>query len=218
MTNQNKPKSYLFIGIIGALSVFLIIGLIFLSKQGAKIPDDLFAITKSDHVKGNPNAKVKLIEYSDFQCPACANYAPYIKRLQEDFPDNLAIVYRHFPLTSIHELALPAARVSEAAANQDRFWEMHDLLFQNQTAWSNNENPEELFISYAKLLQLDEKKFSADYKNKSNEDKISVDRAISARLNLRGTPTFFLNGTKMENPSSYNDLKKNIEDVINSSI
>jgi len=93
-------------------------------------------LTGDDHYKGNPDAQVVLIEYSDFQCPACRAYIPIITSLIEQFPDDLVVVYRHFPLQSVHANARAAAEASEAAAKQGKFWEFHDILFDKQTEWS----------------------------------------------------------------------------------
>ena len=96
-----------------------------------------FEAGEEDRVKGNEEAGVVLIEYSDFQCPACGSYYPIVKALSEEFPEELLIVYRHYPLTNIHPNAFSAAKASEAAANQGKFWEMHDMLFERQAEWAN---------------------------------------------------------------------------------
>ncbi|MFC1649464.1 DsbA family protein [Patescibacteria group bacterium] len=93
-------------------------------------------VKENDHTKGSPEAKVILVEYSDFQCPACGAYAAVLSRLSEEIPEDLLIIYRHFPLSNIHTNARAAAIASEAAAQQGKFWEYHDLLFTNQPEWS----------------------------------------------------------------------------------
>lgn len=208
-------SSKIFKGVLIALILGLFAGLFFLTRQGSQTIDNPFEISSIDNVKGNADAKITLIEYSDFQCPACANYYPLIKQLTTDFPNDVRIVYRHFPLTSIHPLAIPSAQVSEAAARQNRFWEMHDLLFQNQTNWVNDPKPMEKFKEYARILNLDMNQFEKDFNSKQTKRKISTDRLLANRLELRGTPTFFLNGEKIQNLNAYEDLKKLIEEKLN---
>ena len=169
------------------------------------------ALKNSDWKRGAVNSKVSLIEYGDFQCPACAAYEPVIQKLQENFKDDLIFSYRHFPLSQIHQNALPSAKASEAAGLQNKFWEMHYLLYKTQLDWSLSTNPKEIFIDYAKTLELDIAKFERDLKLSSIDEKIKSDFVDGTKLGIQGTPTFFLNGKKIENPRSYEDLKKIIE-------
>lgn len=210
----NNMQQKIFWGIVLVLIVAVIFGIFKLSNEGKRTTDDPFEITSQDHVKGNRDAAVTLIEYSDFQCPACRGYFPLIKKLNSDFPDNLRIVYRHFPLTSIHPHAIPAAKASEAAAIQGRFWEMHDLIFDNQSNWTNSSDVEEIFESYADILKLDLEKYRADFDSKAVSRKVSSDRALALRQNLRGTPSFYLQGRRLENVNDYTTLKGIIEQEI----
>ena len=89
-------------------------------------------VSELDHIKGNPNAPVQLVEYGDFQCPHCGAAHPIIKEIEKHFGENLSFVFRHFPLSESHPLLIAAAIASEAAANQGKFWEMHDLIYENQ--------------------------------------------------------------------------------------
>ena len=115
-----------------ALVVIVLIGAsVLYSKQTAERANE--GVVIESHVKGNPDAAVTLIEYSDFECPACAQFSPYIKELMNEYGDELRFEYRHFPLINIHAQAIPAARAAEAAAQQGKFWEMHDKLFENQS-------------------------------------------------------------------------------------
>lgn len=212
--DDNNMQQKIFWGIVLVLIVAVIFGIFKLSNEGKRTTNDPFEITSQDHVKGNRDAAVTLIEYSDFQCPACRGYFPLIKQLNSDFPENLRIVYRHFPLTSIHPHAIPAAKASEAAGMQDRFWEMHDLIFDNQSNWTNSSDVEEIFESYADILKLDLEKYRADFDSKAVSRKVSGDRALALRQNLRGTPSFFLQGRRLENVSDYTTLKGIIEQEI----
>lgn len=159
--------------------------------------------------KGNEDAPVALVEYSDFQCPACGSYYPLVKQLHEEFGGNLKIVYRHYPLTSIHPYAETAARAAEAAGRQGKFWEMHDLLFENQRSWANATvaQVQETFTGYAETLGLDSAQFQADMNSNEVSDAINADRIAGNRAGVRGTPTFVLQGETLDNPSSYEQFR-----------
>lgn len=172
-------------------------------------------VTDSDWVKGKSDAPVTLVEYTDFQCPACGAYYPIIEQLSKEMGDNLRVVIRHYPLIQIHDNALPAARVAEAAGRQGKFWEMYDLLFANQKEWSNAADPmKSIFPAYAGRIGLDMERFNQDMADASLDDKINRDRDTGNELKITGTPTFFLNGQKMENPKSFEALKKSVQDQV----
>jgi len=168
------------------------------------------AADNTDWIKGAPLAdtKVTLIEYSDFQCPACGAFYPVVKKLSQEFK-NISVVYRHFPLPQ-HGNAKPAAQAAEAAGRQGKFWEMHDLLFENQTVWSNSETAEEIFAAYAQTLELDMTKFKTDYNSPETLAKIEADYQ-SGVSEVDGTPTFFLNDKKIQNPRSYDEFRSIIQ-------
>lgn len=170
------------------------------------------SITKEDHIKGDFDAPVTLVEYSDFQCPACGSYYPIVKQLSEEFPDALRIVYRHFPLRRIHPNAADAARAVEAASLQGKFWEMHDMLFENQNFWSDARNPKDDFVSYAGQIGLDVEQFEDDYDNNDSlDDLVREDELRANALGLNSTPSFVLNGQKITNPRSLNEFIELIE-------
>lgn len=173
------------------------------------------AADATDWIKGAPltDSGVTLIEYSDFQCPACGAYYPLVKQIIKDFP-NLTVVYRHFPLAQ-HGNARIAAQAAEAAGKQGKFWEMHDLLFDNQRFWSEEKNAESIFKTYAQKLALDMDKFKADFDSGEVKNKIEAD-VQSGTAQINGTPTFFLNNQKIENPQSYEQFKKIIQQASNS--
>jgi len=173
------------------------------------------AISPEDWVKGNKEAKVVLIEYSDLQCPACAFYYPILKKLSEELGDKLAIVYRHFPLISIHPNAKPAASAAEAAGKQGKFWEMHDLIFSNQDEWKDKRNVDEIFADYAQRLNLNIDQFKTDFNSKEIREKVDGAYRHAIKLGLNSTPTFFLNGRKITNPRNYEDFKNLIQQAIN---
>ncbi|MBI5079069.1 thioredoxin domain-containing protein [Candidatus Wolfebacteria bacterium] len=174
------------------------------------------AVSQFDYFKGNKEASAILVEYSDFQCPACAAYYPLMKRLSEEFGDKMVFVYRHFPLSQ-HQNAEAAAIAVEAAGRQGKFWEMHDLIFDNQNEWSKSAkwSAKDVFVKYAQRLNLDAEKFKADFDLKEIKQKVANDLESGAKAQVRGTPTFFLNGEKLSNPGNYEEFKKIIEAAIN---
>jgi len=171
-------------------------------------------VTDQEWSKGNPDALVTLIEYSDFQCPACSTYYPMVNKLAEEMGEEVFIIYRHYPLSSIHPQAELAARASEAAGQQDAFWAMHDKLFAGQSAWSNRSEAEEIFVSYAEDLGLDIEQFKSDMNNDDIKDAVKDDQRSGNQALVEGTPTLFLNGEKINNPRSYDKLRQAIRNEL----
>lgn len=171
------------------------------------------AVSDSDWVKGNKNASVVLVEYSDLQCPACAAYAPLVNRLTEEFGDSIAFVYRHFPLPQ-HKQAELAAIAAEAAGKQGKFWEMLDLMFINQTEWADKSDAREKFLAYAQSLDLEMGQFEADLDSPELKKKVE-DQYLSGVAAVTYTPTFFLNGEKISNPRSYDEFRELILQKLN---
>jgi len=190
-----ETKFLIGIGILTTIAV--IAGAIFLSKgsepkEEVQIDqDELFATTR--HTTGDPSAPVQVVEFGDFECPACAQAFPIIKKVLVENGDKIYYGFKHYPL-SIHKHAKIAAQAAEAASVQDKFWEMHDILFERQNQWAGESNPEELFITYAEELELDIDKFKDDINRLDNE--VEQDFADGNRLEVSSTPTFFINGTK----------------------
>jgi len=166
------------------------------------------------HIKGNTESTVKIVEYSDLQCPACGVYYPVMKQLIEEFGDSISFEYRHFPLKSIHPNAEPAALATEAAGLQGKFWEMHDILFENQKDWSNKTG-KDIFSGYAQEIGLDILKFESDMEfNKDIKNKVESDYQRGLARKVNSTPSFFLNGVKMQNPRSYAEFRSVIQQFI----
>ena len=154
----------------------------------------------ADQVKGNKDSKVLLIEYGDFQCPGCGSAYPNMKTLMDEYGDRVALVFRNFPLTSIHPNAKVAAAAAESAGLQGKFWEMHDMLYENQDAWSNLNTSERLeaFVTFAGRLSLDTTKFTEDLTNPDVVKKVNFDLAVGKQNGVASTPTFFLNGKTLD--------------------
>ncbi len=168
-------------------------------------------ISENDHTKGSENPKVTIVEYSDFQCPACAATYPLIKQLVQTFEDDVQFVYRHFPLSTIHQHAELSAKASEAAAAQGKFWEMHDILFNTQAEWSVLPDPTEFFVTLASSIGLDETQFRSDLANEEIKKRVDLSAGDASAMRLPGTPSFFVNGSIITNPSSYIAFKALIE-------
>src|SRR3989344_987246 len=181
------------------------------TEQGT-LPVD--TVSPSDWSKGNQEAKVILIEYSDFQCPACGTYYPVIRELFQEFNKDIVFVYRHFPLRNIHPNADLAARAAEAAGRQGKFWEMHDLIFEHQKEWADQKDARELFVQYAQSLNLDREQFLVDVDSSEIKDKIDIDYKSGLNFKVNATPTFFLNGEKLQNPRNYEEFKSLIQAAI----
>lgn len=165
----------------------------------------------ADHISGSASASVTLVEYSDYQCPACASFYPIIKQiLSEPGSEHVRFVYRNFPLTNIHPNAQLSAQASEAAALQGKFWEMHDMLFENQAKWSgmSNAGARATFEGYASTLGLDTAKFKRDIDSDAVKAKIRADIEGGTASGVNATPTFFINGKKMAQPRSYEQFKQ----------
>lgn len=146
--------------------------------------------------KGGTTARVKLEEFSDFQCPACGNLEPGLRRVVKDYGDRVQLVFRNFPL-SMHKNALPASLAAEAAGQQGKFWEMHNMLYDNQKEWSDSMEPRVQFGAYAAKLGLDVQRFKTDMERRDLVDRIKADYERGMSLNVKGTPTIFLNGREL---------------------
>lgn len=156
-----------------------------------------------EHTFGSDKPKVTIIEYGDYQCPGCRTVAPRIKSAVEKHKNNVQLIFRNFPLSG-HTHARLAASVAEAAGLQGKYWEMHDLLYENQDAWSKAQNHErnDIFMGYAKQLKLDESRFANDLSSDRVLQKISFDTAVSRAHEITATPTIFINGKKVEDLNS----------------
>jgi formate-nitrite transporter family protein len=218
--NQSKTTRRIFTWISFVILIGLIIwGLIAANNKSARendllpLPDQ---ITATDHIKGSATAPVTLVEYGDFQCPACGQFYPIVEKLlAEEGSSTIRFVFRHFPLTQ-HPNAIPAALAGEAASNQGKFWEMFGMIYENQAEWSELSDAKPIFIGYATKLGLDIKKFQADMALKETETIVTNGYKSGVKAHLQGTPTFFVNGKQISNPQSYDAFKKIIDDTAQS--
>ncbi len=153
-------------------------------------------VNADDHVLGNPQAATTLIEYGDFQCPACAAFHPQMKALMTTVSDTVRLVFRHFPLPQ-HDKAIPTARAAEASARQGKFWEMYDLLYEKQGEWSNKPLAEitATLKTYAEALKLDVAQFERDLVSDAVAARVQRDVASGQAANVSSTPSLFLDGS-----------------------
>lgn len=169
----------------------------------------------SEHVTGKTDAKVTLVEYGDFQCPACKSYFPLVEQIKQEYKDKLTFQFRHFPLTQIHPNAFVSSRAAEAAGKQGKFFEMYELLYTNQDSWSTSSSPTTEFEAYAKQLNLNIDQFKADSQGASVADTINADTKAGQALGVKSTPSFVINGKRIEkNPQSVEEFKKLIDDAL----
>lgn len=208
MSNETK----LILGVIAATVVLIGGALFFFSKQETAqtntptIPREEL-VTQGSYTKGNASASAYLVEFSDFQCPACKAFAPYVEQIIENNKENISLTYRNYPLPQ-HEFAEKAAFAAEAAGRQGKFWEFHDKLFQNQDKLSD-----QLLVDLAKELQLDETKFNQDRQSNEVKDKINKDKAAGNLFGVNATPTFYLNGKKLTLRSAQ-DLETQVKSAL----
>ena len=153
----------------------------------------------ADHVYGKADSKVVFVEYGDFQCPSCGGAYAQVKSATEEYKDKVAFIFRNFPLTTKHPNARAAAGAAEAAGLQNKYWEMHDVLYEGQSSWENltGDNRTNVFVGYAKQLGLDTEKFKTDLASSAVNKKISFDQAIGKKIGVNATPTFYLNGKQL---------------------
>ena len=183
-----------------ALCVLGLVALFVFKPAGVPFTGDPTQVVADDHVYGNKDSKVVLIEYADFQCPGCGAAFPIVKEIKEKYKDQIAYVYRYMPLVSIHPNAIAAAAGAEAAGLQGKFWEMHDLLYANQTSWSSasSSTRNSFYEQFAEQLGLNMTTYKSDVASSKVLDRISRDQSAAKKAGLQpSTPTFVLNGTKV---------------------
>jgi protein-disulfide isomerase len=167
------------------------------------MPRLLVHVNENDHIQGPSTAPITLVEYGDYQCYVCKVASPVVKQLQKELKGQLRFVFRHFPLKQSHPYAFMAAQAAEAAHRQNKFWEMHDLLYANQLQL----NPD-ILISLAKQLQLDVEKFKTDLNSSEISQKIESDFNAGVRSGVNGIPCFYINEERYDGTPFYESLKQ----------
>lgn len=191
------------------------IGLFALANTGSQnqpVGDKTKIIRDNSHKTGS--GSVQMVEFGDYQCPACGAAHPNVKQLLKDYEGKITFYFRNFPLTNIHKNAMAGANAAEAAGDQGKYWEMHDKLYESQKEWSDLADPTDTFVGYAKGLGLDGDKFKKAIVDKQFQSFIDQDNADATALNLQQTPTFYFNGTQYVGDSSYTSLKAQVDKLL----
>lgn len=194
---MQKYRPFLIIGVV--LIIALIGGaLLVRSNRNSAIQSATSkSVTPDSKARIPPATIVTLEEFGDYQCPPCGQLHPGLKRLKEEFGANLNFVFRNLPLTSLHKNALAAAQAAEAARMQNRFWEMHDLLYENQDLWKDDVNPRTIFLGWASDLKLDTRRFASDMESPQVKLRIEADQEAAGEMGITGTPTVLVNGRQL---------------------
>jgi protein-disulfide isomerase len=213
MSRQAKIMIAVLILIVGGMIALFVYG-------GGNTATPAAAVDKAKLVKPESHSigtgPIQLVEFGDFQCPACGNAEPWVEQARRDFNAKLTFVFRNFPLTQLHPNAMNAAEAAEAAGAQGKYFEMHDKLYANQAAWATLSDPTDSFVSYATSIGVpDIAKFKVDIVGKVYADRIQADVADGNTLNVNATPTFYINGVQ-QTIASYNDLKSALDSAAKS--
>ena len=210
-----KSLTIMAAGVLAALAVA-----VFLTQGAGESPatpgPDQTIPSASARIRGPEGATLKLVEFGDYQCPSCRFYHGIVTELFERFPDQLALEFHHFPLASIHPNSVFAAVAAESAGEQNRFWEMHDLLFANQDLWANSPNPESLIISFASQLGLDQDLFMRSLRSNEIESRVLRDVNRARELRIDAVPAFFLDGRPVPLPPTVEEFERLIHTALES--
>jgi Fe-Mn family superoxide dismutase len=179
----------------------------------AEVERRYVTVDERDHVLGPASAEVTLVEYGDFECPYTRRARPVVRRLGQDFADRLLFVFRNFPLTRIHPHAQAAAEAAEAAGSQGRYWEMHDLLLENQRHLEDED-----LRHYAEQLGLDPERFDRDLAQHVHARRVREDLRGGLKSGVTGTPTFFVNGLRHDGPNDLPALRAAVEDALEKAV
>lgn len=188
----------------------IIIGLVVANKKHPSTSSEVAIplptpVTSADHVRGNPNATATLVEYGDFQCPACQAYYPLVEQVFAAASSSVRMVFRNFPLPQ-HADAIPAAKAAEAAGDQGHFWDMYNLLYSNGSDWDTLADPTSVFDSYAQKIGLNMAQFTLDMNSTTTAQIITDSVTVGTAAGIDATPTFFVDGYRIQNPESYDEF------------
>lgn len=200
---------------IVAVVVVVGIGFVLSSNGSAPLANSELLVRADSHTTatGVYNYPVTLVEFGDYQCPACGFAEPLVEKLLTDYGNQIKLVFRHFPLSQ-HKNALLAAQAAEAAGEQGKFWEMHRLLYTNQSAWGESDQALSFFLQYADQLKLNKETFTNDLQTQKFLSKVQNDQKDGNSLNIDATPTFFMNGKKYAGNLNYPSLKNSIDQAL----
>jgi len=184
------------------------------NSQRPQVEADVAKLSSGNSL-GPADAKVTLTEFGDYQCPACGQYHKLIKDdILPKYSDKLKFVFLNFPLTEIHANAQAAAQAAEAAALQGKFWEMHNILYERQDDWSKQKDPRSKFETYAREIGIDLDLFKKDSESQKVIDLINQQAGLGEAFKLKGTPSFFVNGTAVVLKAGSNDILQAIDKAL----
>lgn len=167
------------------------------------------SVTETEHIRGATDAKVTIVEFSDFQCPFCGKAQPTIEEVLKNYNGSVRLVYKHFPLTQIHQYSLKAAEASECTDEQGKFWEYHDILFKNQNALGIAD-----LKKYASQLGLDTTQFNECLDSNKMADRVAKNFEEGQKAGVSGTPAFFINGQKLVGAQPYSAFQSIIDKML----
>ena len=211
MTKEVKIMTIVFLVIFGGLG-FLIVR----NNKIATAPAPKEQLIRpTSHSTVNPDAKVNIVEFGDFQCPACAAAFPIVEQLLALYKDNPQVnfVARNFPLSQ-HQYALLTAESAEAAGAQGKYWEMYRLIYANQNDWVNSVDPMSVLVGYATQLNIDVNRFKSEVAANKYSAVIEQDKQDGLALGVNSTPTFFINGTRVNGIQNFNDFKARVDTAL----
>ena len=163
------------------------------------------------HLRGPENARLTLVEFGDYQCPSCRAYHPLVQELLSRYPKDVRLEFHHYPLISIHPNSMAASLAVEAAGEQGKYWEMHDLVFERQEQWAKNPKPEPDFLAIAHQIGLDPNKFMQSMRSPAVQDRVLKDVVRARDANVEVVPTFFIDGQMIDLPPSISEFVKVID-------
>ena len=202
-SRKAKRRTWIAVGILAAI--------ILTGYLVSRIPGIGSTYGEGDPVKGAPQARVRIVEYSDFQCPACRKAQEPLKRILEEYGETVQIIFNDFPLVTAHPNALPASEAAQCAYSQHRFWEYHDLLFERQDIWAPSVDPQPYFLDYARNIGLNIEQFTRCIENRETQKAVRADMKEGEALRIRSTPTFFINDTRLVGQATFNNFKEAID-------
>ncbi|MBI5044855.1 MAG: DsbA family protein [Candidatus Levybacteria bacterium] len=215
-------KEGMILGGIGLITLLIVVGAALLlsgpksSQSTSTIVTDkalLYGPLEDRNSAGSESAKVAIVEFGDFQCPACGVAAPIVKKIKEEYKDKIYVVFRNFPLTQ-HANAPLSAQAAYAAGKQGKFWEMYDQLYGEQAAWAEKPNAKDIISTFASGLGLNMTDYLASVNDSAGNPKIQKDQNDGYQLGVKSTPTFFINGEMYAEVLSYEEFKKIIDDKL----
>lgn len=206
---------------LGVLAVIVFVVFAIMNPKNDSASTNTTALTaqqqaqlKQGDSKGDPQSRVVVTEFGDFQCPACGAFEEELQaNVLPQYGSKINFVFKNFPLVNIHKNALSAAKAAQAAGAQGKFWEMHDTLYAKQDEWSELDDPQSKYESYAAAIGLDVSKFKSDMKSSAIASKIDKDSKLAEEIKIPGTPSFFVNGV-LVTTNTVSDLTNAIDKAL----